>query len=405
VEGSVRKDGQRIKISAQLVRTGDGYHIWSNSFERELKDVFAVQREIAESIASTLDQKLTGSKKERLAPYTANVEAFDLYMRGRHAAASPIPGEIDEAEALLQKASAADPAYPLPYVALAQLYVGADIVELRPTPVLVGKAREAISKALTLDNKIAEAHVILASLAARHEYDWAAAERHVRDALELEPNLAAAHFALAQHVFTPQGRWREAEAAQHRAMELDPGSPLGAISRPFLEQLQGHYDAAIAGFQRYAATYPLDPTPRWSVASSLAAKGDYAAAFQIYDRLLQKTPLPIHIAVSGFMHAHAGQMDEAQKALERLMAVSKTHFVSSSAFAVLYSGLNDRDHAFEYLERARRDQESFLMFARVNRFFFDALRPDPRYATLLSELRLDDASISKNQALSGLTHR
>jgi tetratricopeptide (TPR) repeat protein len=125
-------------------------------------------------------------------------------MRGRHVAASPIPGEIDAAEALLQKASAADPAYPLPYLALAQLYVGADIVELRPTPVLVGKAREAISKALALDNKIAEAHVILASLAARHEYDWAAAERHVRDALELEPNLAAAHFALA-HTFYSAG--------------------------------------------------------------------------------------------------------------------------------------------------------------------------------------------------------
>jgi TolB-like protein len=406
VEGSVRKEGQRIKISAQLVRTDDGYHVWSNSFERDMKDVFAVQQEIARSVASTLKLRLIGGKREQLAkPYTASVEAFDLYMRGRHAAAAGILADINPAERLFQQAIAADPAYPLPYVALADLYLHADILELRPTGELVGKAKEAISKALALDGAIAEAHAILGSLTARHEYNWIAAERHIRDALDLDPNSAAAHNLLAQDILAPQARWQEAMAENRQAMELDPFSSIIAVGQPWLQYLQHHYDPAIQGFRGVAATHGFNPATLHFEAVSKLGKGDYETALGMFEGMIrQGGSMPALLAITGYAHGRAGHTAEAKKILQELEIQSRSRFVSLAGFATIYVGLNDREKAFEYLERARQDHESFLIFSRVDGLF-DPIRSDPRFATLLNEIGLSDKALLKNHTVTSDVHR
>jgi TolB-like protein len=405
VEGSVRKEGQRFKITAQLVRTSDGYHIWSSSFERDISDIFAVQHEIAQSVASTLEQKLTGTGRQWTAPrYTANVNAFDLYMRGRHAAAAGILSDIDVPERLLRQATTADPAYPLPYVALADLYLHANILELRPSGELIGKAKGALAKALALDDKIAEAHSILGVLAARHEYDWVTAERHLRKAIELDPNSANAHNALAQNVLAPQGRWREALEEQRQAMELEPLSPLIAAGQPFLEYLQRRHSPANDGFLILSAAHPLDPGPLLGMAMSLMGKGDYASSIKVLNGMLRQQSRPLVLAMTGYAQARAGHLAEARKIVEQLTVQSKRRFVSPACFATVYVGLNDRDNAFEYLERARQDHESFLIFTRVDGIF-DPVRSDPRFDRLLAQVGLDDEAVMKNQALARRVHR
>ena len=191
VEGSVRKQGDQLKVTAQLIRTDDGYHVWSGSFERQLSDVFKVQQELAGSLVTALQVKLTGAQTRRLRKtHTANQQAFDLYLQANHVVNSFAPGSLERAERLFQQSIAADPGYALPYVALAGVYMLADIYGNQPANELAAKASVAIHTALALDDELAEAYVMLGAITARHEYDWSAAERHLRHALELNPNSA-----------------------------------------------------------------------------------------------------------------------------------------------------------------------------------------------------------------------
>ncbi len=206
MEGSVRKQGDQLKVIAQLIRTDDGYHVWSGSFERQSSDVFAVQQELAGSLVTALQVKMTGAQTRRLRKtHTANQQAFDLYLQGIHILYSFAPDSLDRAERLLQQSIAADPDYALSYVALAGVYIQSNIYGNRPARELASKASAAIHKALALDDELAEAYVMLGTLAARHEYDWAAAERHLRHALELNPSSAQAHYGLAQQCLRAAG--------------------------------------------------------------------------------------------------------------------------------------------------------------------------------------------------------
>ncbi len=233
VEGSVRKQGEQLKVTAQLIRIEDGYHVWSGYFERRLADVFAVQQEIVGSVVRVLQVKLTGDQNRRMKKtHIANQRAFDLYLQGKHVQSSSTPDSLGRAERLFKQSIAADPAYAPSYVALAQLYGGANVLSSRPAGELISKASAAIHQALALDDELAEAHAILGSLTARHQYNFTAAERHLRHALQLNPSSAQAHYSLANSVLAPQERWREALAENRLASELDPLSPKIAFSEP-----------------------------------------------------------------------------------------------------------------------------------------------------------------------------
>ena len=395
VEGSVRKQGDQLKVTAQLIRIEDGYHVWSGSFERRQADVFAVQQELAGSVVNALQLKLTGDQTRRLKKtHTANQQAFDLYLQGRYATNSFSPDARARAESFLQQSIAADPEYALAYVALAQVYVYANINPTRPASETFQKASGAVRKALALDGELAEAHSSLGSLTARHQYDWATAERHLRRALELNPNSAMAHNEFAQNVLAPQGRWREAMAEYRLASELDPLSPMIAVGGPFLESLQRHYEAEERGFRKLAEASPPNLMAIGALAMALMHKGDYQGALEISRRVQSQMPSQMNLARIGYMLGRSGNFAEAGKILHQLQA--EKHFVSPVGFAVVYIGLGDADQSFRYLELAREQQESFLIFTRVASFF-DPIRSDPRFATLLREVGLSDEQIQKNQ--------
>ena len=376
VEGSVRKQGGQLKVTAQLIRTDDGYHVWSGSFERQLSDVFAVQKELSGSLVSALQVKMTGAQARRLKKtHTANQPAFDLYLQGKHMLQWFAPDALDRADGYFQQSIAADPAYALSYVGLAEVYLLSDFGASRPARELASKAGVAIHKALALDDELADAHTALGILSSRHLYDWAAAERHLRHALELNPSSALAHHQLAQNVLAPQGRWQEALTENRLAGEVDPLSPMIAVGAPWLEFLQNHQEAAIEGFRKMAEVFPGEMPMLGGLAAALAAKGDYPAALKIF-----------------------GQVERMMPSLQILAMLvdSRRQFVSPGCFALLYSGLGDADNAFRYLEMGREQQASFLIFARTD-YNWDPIRSDPRFVTLLAELGLSDEQVWKNQ--------
>ena len=397
VEGSVQRQGDQLKVTAQLIRTGDGYHVWSGSFERRMADVFAVQQQIAVAVVSALQVKLTDPQDRRLKKtYTANQQAFDLYLRGKHVLNSFAPDSLDRAEGLFKQSIAADPAYALPYLGLAEVYALTDIWSKGPGKELAAKGKEAIDKALALDDTLADAYVMLGAIAARHEYDWVAAERHLRHALELNPSSAVGHHGLAHNILGPHGRWKEALAESRMASELDPLSPMIALSEPWLAFLEGRNEMAVEGFRRLTAANSTDTMALYGLGIALTGKGDLPAALDAFQQLHRQVPTHITLSYIGWIHGRMGKPAETRKILAQLLADARVHFVSPFCFAQLYVALGDADRVFHYLEIAREQQESFLIFSRTNNIF-DPIRNDPRYFTLLTELGLSDAQVVKNQ--------
>jgi tetratricopeptide (TPR) repeat protein len=335
--------------------------------------------------------------------HTANQQAFDLYLQGRHLSTSFAPDARDRAESLFQQSIAADPAYALPYAALADVYLVSNIMGNRPARELVSKASAAIHQALALDDELAEAHVVLGVLSARHQYDWAGAERHLRHALELNPSSAMARNEFARNVLAPQGRWQEALTETRLASELDPLSPQIALSEPWLAFLERRHEAAVEGFRKLSAASPGEMMALFGLANALTGKGDYPAALEIFGQLQRVAPSSQTLAWIGYVQARNGNPAEARKILQQLLVESRRQFVMPGCFAVLYMGLGDAENVFRYLEMAREQQESFLIFARTGRIW-DPIRSDPRFLTLLAEIGLSDEQIKKNQYISSSDH-
>lgn len=396
VEGSVRKEGDRFKITAQLIRTGDGYHLWSDVYERDVKDVFAVQSEIADAIASVLEVKLTPDASRRLTKErTASVRAFDLYLRGLSAMAKDPTGTAGEAERLLREAIATDPSYSRPHVALARLYLFGNVFSTRATRDVVAGATQAAADALALDAEDAEAHAVRGSLAARHEYDWEAAERHLRHALELDPYSAWAHNTLAQDVLAPQGRWQEAVEENRRAIELDPVSPWFAGGARFLLYLQRQCDAVLD---------QVGPRAGGMVAGCLHMKGDHARALTLVEQPGALGPPPYTLSMLGRVQADAGLTAEARQTLARLEQLFEGQFASPFLKSIVHIGLREHDQAFAGLEAARQEQDSSLIFVRVS-YLFDPLRADPRFGTLLARIGLSDEQVERRQSVAARANR
>ena len=304
------------------------------------------------------------------------------------------PGSLDQAERRLQESVAADPDYAPSYAALAGVYILDNIVSNRPARELAAKASAAVHKALALDDELSEAYVTLGTLSARHEYDWSAAEHHLRHALELNPNSAMAHYGLAHFVYAPRQHWREALAESRLASELDPLNPMIAMSEPWLAVLEGRHEAAVGGFSRLAAANPRDVMAIGGLGIALAGKGDYPAALEATQQVQRIAPSYQNLAFIGLLHASMGNPGETRRILRQLQ--SEQGFVPPQVLSLLYMGLGNADEAFRYAELAREQQESSLIFLRVG-YGWHLFRNDPRYLRLLTEVGLSDEQIQKDQ--------
>jgi serine/threonine-protein kinase len=394
LEGSVRRMGQQVRISVQLVTAADGYHIWSERYDRELKDVFEIQDEIARSIVDRLKVKLTAAQGEALAMrHTENVEAYELYLRGRHCWYRwNIPGMTQKAMLYFEQALARDPEYALAYHGLSDGYSIPGLYAMLPPSIVIPKALAAATKAVELAPELAEARTSL-GLVQLLSWEWAAAAASYRHAIDLNPRYALAHTYQAWLLSTI-GRQREAAAAAALGQELDPLSPATNGIAALVSYHGRHYDQAIGECEKTLERDPASFLGLLGISLSYSAKGMHKEAIGHAERGLSFSPEVNFLrALLGAVYAMAGEEKRAREVLDELLARAQRSYVGPTLIAWIYSNLNEPDRAFEWLDKACEERACTLGLG-IRFPLYDGISGDPRFGKLLDCLGLGKAGTS-----------
>jgi eukaryotic-like serine/threonine-protein kinase len=388
LEGSVRKSGKHLRIMAQLINVADGYHLWSERYDRELQDIFEVQDEIAKTIADRLKVTLGAERRKPLVRAgTKNLEAYQLYLKGRFHWTKRTPDGSRKAIEYFHEAIDKDPAYALAYTGLADAYNEASFLNVFPPREVMPKAKAAATKALEIDDGLAEAHVSLAYASFTYDRDWTAAGRHFEQALAANPSYVRSHASYPLFLGS-LGRFEEGVAAAKCALDLDPASPAGSHFLAVQFYLSRQFDRAI---QECHKTLEMDPNYAIAYAvlgQSYSGKGLNREALPDLNKYLALSRgSASSLELLGYAHAQLGERNEALRMVEELRELAKRSFVSSFSFALVYAGLEDRDQAFTWLEKACEERFNRLAYVKVEAFW-DPLRSDPRFAELLRRIGL-----------------
>src|SRR2546425_159677 len=388
LEGTVRRAGDRLRISAQLTSTEDGQLLWSERYDRTLADVFAIQEEIARTIVDTLRATsfadLTAPAARR---YTQSIAAYGWYLKGRYAWNKRTQEDITEAIGYFERAIAEDPDYAPAYAGLSDSY--ALQLDYRSVPVAEGfaRAQEYARKALELDETVAEAHASLGWVLFIYDWDWDGAAREFKRAITLDPRYPTAHQWFAFYL-AAMGRLDEALVAGHTALELDPASVSIRRSVGWLYFYARRYDQACYHLSRAIAMNPTAVETYRVLALAFAQQGQWAEAERATrEGMTLAAAGPYTLATLGYVLARAGRRAEAEELLAGLEASGRLGYVSPVAFATLHLGLERWDEAFEWTERAYEERRGWLAYLKVNAIL-DPLRGDRRFAALLKKMRL-----------------
>jgi adenylate cyclase len=392
LEGSLRREGNRIRVAVQLVNARDGFHLWSQTFERELQGVFAVQDEITRAVVDALKIKLAVALPVHKTP---NTEAYDLYLKGRYFLNRKTGADATRAIDYFNQALAKDPNDALAYAGLADAYSSFVFPLGVVTPQeVMPKAKEAAQRALAIDNALGEAHASLAYIGFFYDWDWAAAEKEFKRALELNPNNADTHHWYS-HYLMGQGRIEESLIQSKRALELSPFDILLNVHLAWHYLYARQYDQALEQIEKtvemdknFAQTYP------W-LGLILEQKGRYAEAIAAFQNAIRLFPGGSSIAEAELAHTYAvsGNREEAQKIIADLQELAKTKYVSSFQIAAIYAGLyasparTEKDQAFAWLEKAYEERSDGLVNLNADQRF-DSLRSDPRFQDLARRIGL-----------------
>ena len=391
LEGSVRKAGNRVRISVQLTNGADGYHLWSERYDRELDDIFDIQDEITLAVVDSLKLTLLGDRRSKLLKrYTDNTEAYSLYLRGRFFWNKRTAESTHRAIAFYEEAIALAPNYALAYSGLADCYSTSGFaydLGAMPASEVIAKAKSAASKALEIDDSLAEAHTSLAYAKHLFDWDWSGAEAGFRRALQMNPNYANARHWYA-HLLTAIGRMDEALAESKRALELDPVSAVMANHLGWHYMYDRDYDAAI---EQLNHTLLLDPEfvlAHWYLGITFGLKGLYPEAEAAYDRALRSDKQDNIIrADAAHLYAVAGQIERAISELNALREIATTRYVSSFGLALICVGLGDYDLAIDYFDKAFEEHSDMLVYLNADPRL-DRIRSDPRFESLVKRVGL-----------------
>jgi len=388
LEGSVRKVGNRVRITAQLIKVKDGYHLWSDRYDRNMEDVFAIQDEITEIIMDKLMVALVVLKKPPEEHRPVNFEAYDLYLKGRYCLNK---FEMDKALAYYEQAIEKDPDYALAHASIAEVYTllstGFDIL---PSKDAMPKAREAAKKALELDPNLAEAYVSLGLVALSYDWDRKATKKYFEKAIELNPNSATAYQWFEFYWTYMMGDLETATVQLERALELDPLNFLIKIRLGFMDIFDGDYESAINKFHTLLDFEPNFGLLYLSFATAHALKGDYDDAIAYGEKMLEIGPRAVaYVGNMGWLCAVAGKKDRAYEFLAELEERSKKGYVSSFWTALIYLGLGEIDKTFEWFEKAYEERDGNMIYFTVPQIL-DPVRSDPRYKQLLLKMGHDN---------------
>jgi TolB-like protein/Flp pilus assembly protein TadD len=387
LEGSVRKYGNRLRITAELDDTTTGYRLWSESYDRELQDALAIQRDISQAIVDALGGRLEGKSSSARELAKINAEAYQNYLKGRFFWNKQTSESTKTAIGYFEQAIAEDPTYAGAYAGLAQCYAVMPAFTTTPPREVVPKIRAAATKALQLDSTLVQAHLDLAR-ASEFEYNWVTAEQEFRRGLDLNPGDEMAHVWYANYLLKA-GRAEEALAENRKALDLDPVSPYLAQSVAGSLYYLRRYDDAIDQYRKALALDPNFGLTHRGLGIVYIRKGMYvqgivelqaAAKFTEHDA----TPNG-HL---GYAYAVSGNEAGANELLRELLARSSGEPSVAPAIARIYIGLAEKDRAFQWLQTAIEKQAGAVLPIKLDPFF-DPLRSDPRFGNLMRLMKLD----------------
>jgi len=386
--GRVVQRDDVLSVSVELVDARDNSNIWGEQFNRKLPDLVSLQSEISRDVSRKLQTRLSGADERKLAKnYTANEEAYRLYLQGRYYYLKLTQPEIRKAISFYQQAIDADPTYALAYAGMADAYRTLPIGGWVPSKEAFPQAKAAANRALELDDDLTEAHVVLGWVEFWFDWDWNAAEKELKRAIELSPNNSDAHRAYAQ-LLSNLARHDEAIAEAKLARELDPLTLITeALEGQFLFYA-GHYDEAIS---RLHTTLQINPD-FWVAHNNLGRVYLHQGRFDEAIDELQKaiklsngTTEPV--TQMGYAFAKSGRRPQALATLTELRSFAQNHYVPAYNFAMIYNGLDEKDQALAYLERSLEEREVQITFIKID-MRWDELRSDPRFQEIMRRVGL-----------------
>ena len=388
VEGSVIRDGNRIRVHAQLIRAATDEHFWSEAYDRDLRDVLSLQSDVAQSIARKVEVTISGEEHARLSTARAvDPEAYEAYVKGRYYWNKRTADSMPKAALYFEQAISKDPGFGAAYSGLADCNSGLAWHGFMSPAAVLPKAYAAAQKAVEIDPQSAEAHASLA-LVLNHQWDWAGAEAEFKRALELNPQYANAHHWYGDYL-SIQGRHDEALVEAKRALELDPLNLMIGTWVALRYYLARRYDGAI---EQSRNTVDLDPNfaaAHLILGESYVQQGKHKEGL---DELQKAASLsggsPLYTAQVGVPLALAGEKKEALRVIRELRDISTKRYVSPYGLAQIYATLNDKEQTYKWLETAYRDRAVWMSYLAVDPVF-DSIRSEARFRDLLHRVGLD----------------
>lgn len=386
LEGSVRKSGSRLRITVQLINASDGYHIWSERYDREMSDIFEVQDEITLAVIEALKLQLLGSGQPAIVKRaTDNAQAYELYIRGRAVWSNRRHADFHKAAEYFKKAIELDPNYALAYAGLADCYSFLAYFEADPAAEMRSLCKAAGDRAMELDSSLAECHASLAMYKIFFEFDGRGGEAELQRAIAIDPNSSPARYWYCS-LLSAQGRNEEAVREGEKALEIDPLSPVvnACLARALC--YAGRYDEAIELSMKNLDTIPDFFFSLWVVGLCYSEMGEFEKAIDYFQRSSVSAGYTLY-GYLGKALIHAGRRDEAQKLLDELNRESETKYISPVSAAVISAELGDIEAGLDLLEKAWQLRVSHLMWMGVEPMF-DIFRPEPRFQAIWQQMRV-----------------
>jgi tetratricopeptide (TPR) repeat protein len=386
LEGSFRKAGNKIRVTAQLIDVPADEHLWAGSYDRNLDDLFEVQSDVAKQVAEALRVKILFPERERLEKKpTENVEAHALYLKGVYHLSKWTPSERDRAIEYFELACEQDPRFALAYAKVAECYVLISD-ELMPSAEAIPKAKEYVSRALSLDDSLAETHYVQAMIANQYDWDWVKTEESFKKALSLSPSRADAHNQYAWFL-AMMGRSEEAVSEATTACELDPMSPMTLEMSGFSSWIAGEYDKARAQLRRTLELAPDFAEAHLSLAGLNATQGRFEEAVREADEAVRLSDVASYRERQAQVYAMAGLEEKVGEILDGLLSKKFPGYLSPSQVGAIYYLLGEKDKGWEWMQKAYEARDTNL--AMFNRSYtMKAAREDPRFVELLGKMKL-----------------
>jgi tetratricopeptide (TPR) repeat protein len=390
LEGSVRKAGDEVRITAQLIDVASQAHLWSEKYDRRFAGIFAIQSDIAEQVAEALQITLLEGERQQIDDRgTRDAEVYALYLQGLYFYNRSTEEGTRKARRYFEQAIEKDPAFPQAYVKLSDLHSRAVWQDYASPEEGRARARDAVNKALALDASLADAHAALADIQINVDWNWNGAENSLRRAIDLNPSYARAHMLLGHYLFTAVRRqYDEGIGEMMRAVELDPWTPINQENLGWAYYHAERYNEALGQFKKAREMFPHAPFNYVGLCQSMAMQGSAEEAIAQIEYGVEIAPdNPWLLGFLAWTYGIARKLDRAQAVIESLEGHAATMTVPAMAMAWAFAGVGDKDRALDWMEKAYDERGDAIVYLQAPEFRH-VLYDEPRYQALLKRVRL-----------------